>query len=158
MNILRGFAFANRRQTILDIFHFSDERRAFRHQEERDRFLTLLRKTVADQLSVQELIKGKEESPMFRRSIPRMESSLYFEDEHSDRYTIMEIIASDALGLLYRISSEIADLEFDIDFAIISTEGDKAVDVFYLSHGGGRLSPESKSNLTERIRNAIDHS
>ncbi len=158
MNILRGFAFANRRQTILDIFHFSDERRAFRHTEERDRFLELLRKTVADQVSVQKLIRGKEESPLFRRTTPRFAPSLYFEDEHSDRYTIMEIIAPDAIGLLHRISTEIAALACDIDFAIISTEGDKAVDVFYLSHQGGKLSPESKSNLTERIKKEIEQS
>jgi len=158
MNILRGFAFANRRQTILDIFHFSDERRAFRHAEERDRFLNLLHRTVADEVSVQTLIRGKEESPLFRRTTPRFAPSLYFEDEHSERYTIMEIIAPDAIGLLYRISTEIAALACDIDFAIISTEGDKAVDVFYLSHQGGKLSEESKSNLTERIKKAIEQS
>jgi [protein-PII] uridylyltransferase len=155
MNILRGFGFANRRQTILDIFQFADERRVFRHPEERERFRTLLRKAVVDEISVRELLRGKEESVLFRRTQPRFEPTLYFEDEHSDRFTILEIIAPDALGLLYRISSEIARLECDIDLALISTEGDKAVDVFYLCHRGGKLSPELQRNLAERIVRAI---
>jgi [protein-PII] uridylyltransferase len=155
MNILRGFGFANRRQTILDIFQFADERRIFRHSEERERFRTLLRKAIKDEISVRKLLQGKEESVLFRRTPPRFEPTLYFEDEFSDRFTILEIIAPDALGLLYRISGEIARLECDIDLALISTEGDKAVDVFYLCHRGGKLSPELQRNLAERIVRVI---
>ncbi len=156
MNILRGFAFANRRQTILDIFQFSDERRYFRHAEERKRFRELLRQAVADQISVETLLRGKEESILFKKTTPRFEPSVYVEDEHSDRYSILEIIAPDALGLLYRISSQIALLECDIDLALISTEGDKAVDVFYLRHRGGKLSTELKEDLNNRIIRAIN--
>ncbi|MFZ0428038.1 MAG: HD domain-containing protein [Acidobacteriota bacterium] len=155
MNILRGFAFANRRQTILDIFQFSDEQRFFRHSEERKRFRELLRRAVADEISVEELLRGKEESILFKRTTPRFDPTVYAEDEHSDRYTIFEIIAPDALGLLYRISSQIALLHCDIDLALISTEGDKAVDVFYLRHRGGKLSAELKDNLKDRIIRAI---
>ena len=158
MNILRGFAFANRRQTILDIFQFADERRFFRQAEERKRFRNLLREAVVGKISVEELLRGKEESILFRRTTPRFDPTIYAEDEHSERYTILEIIAPDALGLLHRISNQIALLECDIDLALISTEGDKAVDVFYLRHRGGKLSTELKDNLKARIRAAITES
>jgi [protein-PII] uridylyltransferase len=154
-NILRGFAFANRQQTILDIFQFSDERRFFRQAEERRRFRDLLRQAVAEQISIEELLRGKEESILFQRTTPLFEPTIYVEDEHSDHYTILEIIAPDALGLLYRISSQIASLECDIDLALISTEGDKAVDVFYLRQRGGKLSAELKESLKNRIVGAI---
>jgi len=155
MNILRGFAFANLEQTILDIFHFSDDRRTFRHPEERERFRNLLVKAVADEVSVQTLLRGKETSVLFRRRTPGFEPMLYFEDDPSGRYTIVEIIAPDALGLLYRIGHEIAGLECDIDLALISTEGDKAVDVFYLCRQGGKLPREIQSELRSRIVAAI---
>lgn len=155
MNILRGFGFANRRQTILDIFQFSDERKAFRQIEERERFQELLRRAVEEDVSVSALLQGKEQSILFRRRTPDFEPSLYFEDEESERYSILEIIAPDALGLLFRISTEIAELEIDIDLALISTEGHKAVDVFYLSHRGSKLSPTLKSDLSRNIIQSI---
>ncbi len=158
MNILRGFGFANRNQTILDIFQFSDERKAFRHAEERERFQDLLRKAVVDEISVRRLLQGKEQSVLFRRRTPAFEPSLYFEDEESDRYSILEIIAPDALGLLFRISTEIAELGIDIDLALISTEGHKAVDVFYLSHGGSKLSAALKADLSRNIIQSITRS
>ncbi len=158
MNILRGFGFANRNQTILDIFQFSDERKAFRHTEERERFQDLLRKAVVDEISVRKLLQGKEQSVLFRRRTPAFEPSLYFEDEESDRYSILEIIAPDALGLLFRISTEIAELGIDIDLALISTEGHKAVDVFYLSHGGSKLSAALKADLSRNIIQSITRS
>ncbi len=158
MNILRGFGFANQDQTILDIFQFSDERKAFRHAEERERFQDLLHKAVVDEVSVRKLLQGKEQSILFRRRTPDFEPSLYFEDEESERYSILEIIAPDALGLLFRISTEIAELGIDIDLALISTEGYKAVDVFYLSHGGSKLSSALKADLSRNIIQSITRS
>lgn len=151
MNILRGYGFANKGQTILDFFQFFDPNRTFRHSVERERFQELLTKAVKDELSVQDLLKGKERSVLFQRSAPTFEPSVYFEDDETGRYTIVEIIAPDAIGLLYRISSEIARLGCEIDLALISTEGEKAVDVFYLRHQGSMLSANVKSELSRSI-------
>lgn len=155
MNILRGFGFTNNAETILDFFQFSDERKAFRQTEERERFQRMLKQAVVGEVSVRKLLQGKESSVLFRRTIPDFESSLYFEDDPSGRYTILEIIAPDALGLLFRISSQIAELECEIDLALISTEGQKAVDVFYLSYREAMLSPEIRAELETRIRRSI---
>ncbi|GAB4241842.1 MAG: [protein-PII] uridylyltransferase [Acidobacteriota bacterium] len=155
MNILRATGFANKRQTILDVFHFEDEQGFFRHRSEKQRFLQLLRQAVGGELSVRKLLEGKERSVLFRRRTPWFEPTIYFEDDEQGRYTILEIIAPDALGLLYRISNEISRLECDIELALISTEGDKAVDVFYLQHRGGRLSPELQRRLADAIRGAL---
>ncbi|MCW4027768.1 MAG: hypothetical protein NWE76_09845, partial [Candidatus Bathyarchaeota archaeon] len=125
MNILRGYGFSNRQDTVLDFFHFSDEERVFRHKSERDRFRDLLKKALTGDISVQDLIRGKEQNILFRRKRPGFRPSVYFEDEMSESYTIMEIIAPDAIGLLYGISREIAGLEVDIELALISTEGEK---------------------------------
>lgn len=155
MNILRATGFANRRHTILDVFHFEDEQGFFRHRSEKQRFLQLLRQAVRGETSVRKLLEGKERSVLFRRRTPWFDPTIYFEDDEQGRYTIMEIIAPDALGLLYRISNEISRLDCDIELALISTEGDKAVDVFYLQHRGGRLSPELQGRLAEAIRSSL---
>lgn len=155
MNILRGYGFSNRRQTILDFFQFFDEAGHFRRNHERTRFQELLKKAVLNEVSVERLLQGKEESVLFRRTAPVFDPTIYFEDEHSDRFTIMEIVAPDALGLLYRISREISFMRCDIELALISTEGEKAVDVFYLCHERSKLSTQLKNDLRERIVRAI---
>ena len=155
MNILRGHGFANRGQTILDFFQFLDSGGHFRHLHEKTRFQQLLNQAIAGEISVEKLLRGKEKSVLFRRAAPSFEPSLYFEDEHSDRLTILEIVAPDAIGLLYRISREISSLGCDIELALISTEGEKAVDVFYLCHEGSKLSTRLKKDLSNRIFQAI---
>ncbi|HRV08929.1 MAG TPA: HD domain-containing protein [Acidobacteriota bacterium] len=155
MNILRATGFANQRQTILDVFYFEDQKGFFRHRSERQRFLSLLKGAVRGEISVRELLESKERGVLFRRRTPGFEPSIYFEDDDQGRYTILEIIAPDALGLLYRISDEIARLECDIELALISTEGDKAVDVFYLSHRGGKLSRELQAKLEQGLRETV---
>ena len=155
MNILRGHGFANRQQTILDSFQFFDSSGHFRRSHEKARFQKLLRKAIMEEISVDQLLSGKENSVLFQRAAPSFSPSIYFEDEHSDRFTILEIVAPDALGLLYRISREISRLGCDIELALISTEGEKAVDVFYLCQDGGKLPTQLKQNLTDRIVQAI---
>jgi len=48
------------------------------------------------------------------------------------KYTIIDISANDKIGLLYKITSILNQLELDIFFAKISTQGDKVVDSFYI--------------------------
>jgi [protein-PII] uridylyltransferase len=151
MNIFRGYGFSNRSQTVLDFFQFFDPQGRFRHSSERRRFQELLCDAVREEVSIETLIESKEKSVLYRREHAPFESSVYFNDDNRNRFSIVEIIAPDCLGLLYRISREIARLSCDIELALISTEGEKAVDVFYLTHQGTPLCKELKEELTERI-------
>ncbi len=156
MNILRGYGFSNRRNTVLDIFHFHDTRDVFGlNPEEEDRFLDLLQKAVRDEVAVDRLLSGKERSIVFRPIGPPFAPTVYFEPEHAGSYSIMEIVAPDSIGLLYRIGREISSLLCNIELVLIATEGNKAVDVFYLTHEGERLSAEIQGQLREKIIGAI---
>ena len=46
--------------------------------------------------------------------------------------TVVEVHAPDDVGLLARVAAVFVDLELDVDQAIVSTVGDRVVDVFYL--------------------------
>ncbi|MCD8483349.1 MAG: hypothetical protein LR015_12230 [Verrucomicrobia bacterium] len=52
--------------------------------------------------------------------------------ELSLRRTIIEVQATDSIGLLYKLTKAIFDNGFDITFARISTERNVAVDTFYI--------------------------
>lgn len=61
-----------------------------------------------------------------------LESTVEVYHELSLRRTIIEIQATDGIGLLYKLARAIHDHGFDITFARISTEKDVAVDTFYI--------------------------
>ena len=51
----------------------------------------------------------------------------------SDQFTVIEVSGLDRPGLLYDLTSVISDLNLDITSAHITTFGEKAVDVFYVT-------------------------
>ena len=51
----------------------------------------------------------------------------------SDQFTVIEVSGRDRPGLLYALTSAISDLNLDISSAHITTFGEKAVDVFYVT-------------------------
>jgi len=156
MNILRGYGFSNRRNTVLDLFHFHDTRKVFAlNPEEKTRLLHLLEQAVGDQISVERVLAGKEQSIVFRPVGPSFAPTVHFEGEFSGDYSIMEIVAPDSLGLLYRIGREISKFQCNIELVLISTEGNKAVDVFYLTLEGRKLPSDLEHQLKERIVAAI---
>jgi [protein-PII] uridylyltransferase len=54
--------------------------------------------------------------------------------------TVVEVHASDSVGVLYRITRALADLDLDIVSAKVQTLGDRVVDAFYVrSVTGGKL-------------------
>ena len=62
-----------------------------------------------------------------------------FDNEHSRKYTVLEIVADDAPGLLYRISRVISGCGCDVDLVLIATEGKKAMDVLHITKQGKKL-------------------
>ena len=57
--------------------------------------------------------------------------------EASARATVVEVHAPDDIGLLARVASVFVDLDLDVAQAIVSTVGDRVVDVFYLRDPAG---------------------
>lgn len=51
----------------------------------------------------------------------------------SDSFTVIEVAGLDRPGLLYELTSTLSDLSLDITSAHITTYGEKAVDVFYVT-------------------------
>ena len=148
MDILRGHALTSPAGLALDVFQFADSDAFFeRNSEGPKEFDRRLREVVSGETDVTSLLKNKEGSVLARRSLVRRTPVVHFDSGHSQRYTVLELVADDAPGLLHRVSRVISDRGIDVDLVLISTEGQKAIDVFHITRGGSKLSEDDESSL-----------
>lgn len=71
----------------------------------------------------------------------------YF-NELSSEFTVVEVHGPDSIGLLYRITRALDDLDLDIGSAKVQTLGDDVVDTFYVQNSAGKKIQDS-SYLSE---------
>ena len=64
--------------------------------------------------------------------------------------TLIEVHAPDDVGLLASVAAVFADLGVDVSAALVSTTGERAVDVFYVRDSAGAKPTDPL--LLERIR------
>jgi [protein-PII] uridylyltransferase len=69
--------------------------------------------------------------------------------------TVVEVEAADALGVLYRITSALADLDLDITSAKVQTLGPRVVDSFYVRDGQG--AKVTDAGVLAEIERALLH-
>jgi [protein-PII] uridylyltransferase len=74
-------------------------------------------------------------------------------DTSSDRFTVIEVGGLDRTGLLYDLTATLSDLSLDIASAHVTTFGERAVDVFYVTDLTGRkiASPERIATIRTRL-------
>ena len=147
MDILRGQAMSNEQGVALDIFQFTDAESFFRlNPTGQDEFIHRLEDVVAGREDVDKTLRPKERG-LARRQRGRVRVIVHIDNQYSDRFSILEIIAQNAWGLLYRISRVISHHGCDIELVLVSTEGSRAVDVFHLTKNGGKLPSEESARL-----------
>jgi [protein-PII] uridylyltransferase len=152
LDILRGHAFTGVGSLVLDVFHFADREGLFRTEGEHPELNRLLSDVVAGRTDITALLQRKEQAVLHRRTAP----VIYFDNEHSPRYTVLELVADDGAGLLHRISRVISRHGCGIDLVLISTEGQRAIDVFHLRRGAAKLTDSDQLALTEDLERMLE--
>jgi len=76
----------------------------------------------------------------------------------SDQFTVIEVAGRDRAGLLYELTSALSDLNLDISSAHITTFGEKAVDVFYVTDlTGKKIHADSRQkSIAERLEDVLE--
>jgi [protein-PII] uridylyltransferase len=156
MDILRGHAMTSPKGLVLDIVQFVDQERylELNPKEATEKFSTVLREVVSGRVDVADRLRRREES-VLRRNASRFPAIVHFDNQSSNRYTILEINAGDALGLLYRISRLISRHGCDVDLVLISTEGKKAIDVFHITKAGAKLAEPAQQALRADLQRML---
>jgi [protein-PII] uridylyltransferase len=142
MDIFRGSAMTSRGGLVLDVFQFTDGERFFeRNADGPARFGALLQDVVAGREDVAARLLRKERGTRHRRTPMRMAPAIQIDNEQSPTYTVLELVAQDAPGLLHRVSAVVSGHGCAVDLVLIGTEGHRAIDVFHLTRSGGKLPP-----------------
>jgi len=89
---------------------------------------------------------------------PRFPTRIEFDNEVSEKYTVIDIYTHDKVGLLYLITSTLTHLGLYIGVSKISTKVDQVADVFYVRDiFGQKIMEEDKlESIKERLITAID--
>jgi len=152
MNIVKADAFSNAAGTVLDTFRFVDLHRTLEmNPSEVARFTDTLLGVLSGQLELEKLMAGRLGLSTLPKTKVKVQPQVRFNDTASSHSTLLELIAQDRPGLLYLLSSTLSGLGCNIEIALIDTEGQKAIDVFYLTRDGKKLD----SALQAAIREAL---
>jgi [protein-PII] uridylyltransferase len=96
--------------------------------------------------------------PRSRGVIIRQDPKVAIDNDCSQRYTVIDVFATDTQGLLYTLASALHNQGLTVHLARIDTSVDQVVDVFYVldEHGRKLESPEKieavRSSLLEEIK------
>jgi [protein-PII] uridylyltransferase len=155
MNVVTADAFANSAGAIVDTFRFTDTFRTLElNQSERERFVESMRDLVSGKASVEKLLSSRRRT---RRKAPRVvvDTRVEFDDTASSHSTLVQVIAQDVPGLLRAVSATFSTLGYNLEVALIDTEGEMAIDVFYITSDGAKLTSAHETELRAALLKAI---
>ncbi len=142
LSILSAQAFTTDDGVAADVFEvegvFEDEIDDARWRE----FRGVLRKAVEGRLSLEHLVAEKRSRyPGSRSNAP---ITVVVDNEVSDYSTVIEVGAPDRIGLLYDITSALAELTLDVHLAKVATYTDRVIDSFYVRDALGRKVTDAR--------------
>jgi [protein-PII] uridylyltransferase len=114
-------------------------------------------RTLAGEVVAREALKSKDKIKRREQEF-QVPTSISFDNDGSDIYTIIEVDTRDRPGLLYDLTRTLANANIYIASAVIATYGAQVVDTFYVKDMFGlKLHGKAKRDALERkLRAAIE--
>ena len=152
MNIVKANAFSNAAGVVVDTFHFTDRFRTLElNLSEWARFKNSIVSVMVGEADLDRMLRDRQRSEKGAIAKVKVETQIEFDDSSSATTTIVQVITQDRPRLLHGIASCLSEQKCNIEIALIDTEGQMAIDTFYLTSGGRKLRPEHQ----KQVENAL---
>lgn len=152
MNIVKANAFSNQAGTVVDTLYFTDRFRTLElNLSEWQRFKESVAAVLSGNADLEKMLRDRQRAEKSEHIKMVVQTRIDFDDESSASSTLLQVIAQDRPRLLHKISSCLARERCNIEIALIDTEGQMAIDVFYLTSGGKKLTVEHKARIATSL-------
>jgi [protein-PII] uridylyltransferase len=156
MNIVKAHAFSNQAGTVVDTLYFTDRFRTLElNMSEWERFKRSIAAVLAGAADLDKMLRDRQRSEKSSRVKVVVETRIDFDDECSSTSTLLQVIAQDRPRLLHRISSCLSQQRCNIEIALIDTEGQMAIDAFYLTFQGKKLTGEMQRKVEKALADEL---
>ncbi|CFX27218.1 Bifunctional uridylyltransferase/uridylyl-removing enzyme [Includes: [Protein-PII] uridylyltransferase; [Protein-PII]-UMP uridylyl-removing enzyme] [Candidatus Filomicrobium marinum] len=152
-NIVGAQISSTRDGYALDSFLLQRELQSDEDEKRRaDRIGQLIRRVLRGEMRLRPML-SKRRPAEHRLDAFSVEPEVMINNALSDDFTVIEVAGLDRPGLLYDLTNALSDLNLDISSAHITTFGEKAVDVFYVTDLVGKkvTAPTRQQSITERL-------
>ncbi|SFR08330.1 UTP--GlnB (protein PII) uridylyltransferase, GlnD [Poseidonocella sedimentorum] len=121
------------------------------------RLTQMIHKTLRGEVVAREAIKSKDKLKKREKAF-RVPTSITFDNDGSDIFTLIEVDTRDRPGLLYDLTRTLSEANVYISSAVIATYGAQAVDTFYVKDMFGLKfqSLSKQKSLERKLRTAIE--
>jgi len=139
------------------VFWIQDAEGAPYEESRLPRLRNTIERTLKGEVVAREALKSKDKIKRREKEF-QFPTSITFDNEGSDIYTIIEVDTRDRPGLLYDLTRTLANSNIYIASAVIATYGAQVVDTFYVKDMFGlKLHSRPKRDALERkLRAAIE--
>ncbi|WP_420569443.1 [protein-PII] uridylyltransferase [Thalassovita sp.] len=121
-----------------------------------ERLRQMIQKTLRGEVIATEAIKSRDKIKKRERAF-KVPTSITFDNEGSEIYTIIEVDTRDRPGILFDLTRTLANNNVYIASAVIATYGEQVVDTFYVKDMFGLKfhSAAKQKSLERKLREAI---
>ncbi|MGB7132266.1 MAG: HD domain-containing protein, partial [Candidatus Sulfotelmatobacter sp.] len=157
MNIVKANAFSNRAGTVVDTLYFTDRFRTLElNLSEWERFKQSIAAVLSGSADLAKMLRDRQRGEKNTNVKVAVETRIDFDDESSSSTTLLQVIAQDRPRLLHKISSCLSRQQCNIEIALIDTEGQMAIDVFYLTSHGQKLDASRKREIAKALQEGLN--
>ena len=156
MNIVKANAFSNAAGMVVDTFYFTDRFRTLEmNLQEWERLKKSIAAVIKGEADLARMLRDRLKSEKADSAKVKIATQIEFDDTSSAHSTLVQVLTQDRPGLLYRMCTLVSKHECNIEIALIETEGQLAIDVFYLTSGKAKLSPIRQAALGQALREEL---
>ena len=121
-------------EQVLDVFWVRDRVHGIEGLKELlPKLERILRSLISGAVTPEELLKQRTAPSWSERPCPPVQVEIGVDNRSSKKYTIVEVVAQDRPGVLFTVSHTLHRLGLSIEFAKVNTEGNRVVDIFYVT-------------------------